>query len=81
MKINGKGVEGVNKSSPSQKTQNEEYRRLTKKQIEGILKGQDILKTIKPKRLIWYGHILKKEKLGLVRKMEITIRCGGMIRL
>lgn len=48
----------------------EEYRQLWNNEIYNILQGETIIKHIKIQRLRWLGHIERREKTRLIRKIK-----------
>ncbi|KAJ3667210.1 hypothetical protein Zmor_002610 [Zophobas morio] len=51
------------------KIQDQEYRTLMNHEIEDILKGENIVRAIKARRIRWYGHLKRMEKNKHARKI------------
>ncbi|KAJ3651419.1 hypothetical protein Zmor_017463 [Zophobas morio] len=52
------------------KIQDQKYRILMNHEIEDIIKGEDIVRAIKARRIRWYGHLKRMEKNKHARKIS-----------
>lgn len=52
------------------RTEDDEYRILWNYEINDIMEGEDIVKYIKAQRLRWFGHVERRGKEELIRKIK-----------
>lgn len=59
----------IRKIYGGKKINEEQYRRLTNDEIDKILEGENIVRTIKSLRIKWYGHVCRREDSSVIKKI------------